>query len=147
MSEEKVVAAEAAEFIIEEVVEEVDALPPNSVEVNGQVFDLSHPKARQITGIVRAFARINLKARGAFSKLKNPTDMDYIMAFLSELGDDDLLEISALAIGADKQFVEDNFDLLWVTRALTILIGNSHLIEAIGNFTSMLSPTAGTPRQ
>jgi hypothetical protein len=111
------------------------------VVIDGTEYKIGKPTAAQVSGIVRAFARLQLKARGEIRGLKDATDFDYIMAFLAHLEEDMLIELAALSIGVDKKFAKENFDLIWVTQALSALIKNANLGDVISNFTSMLSPS------
>ena len=94
-------------------IEEV-AVSDDVVFVGDREFHISKPTPKQAAGVARAFARLNLKARGELASLKNPNEFDYIMAFVAHLDEETLVDLAALAIGTDKKFASENFDLVWV---------------------------------
>jgi hypothetical protein len=115
----------------------------NTVEVGGQTFDLSHPSAKQITGIARMLAKMQLRTRNDLSNIKSPSNLDLVMAFIANLTDDDLVTVGATCLGTDKKFVEENFDLDWLSEAIAITVRNSNIVKVIRNFTSMFSLGVG----
>lgn len=114
------------------------------VKVGDKEFVIGKPSPAQIVGITRAFAKLQLGARKSLSDITDAGDMDYIMAFLANIDEETLVNLAALSIGSDKKFAVDNFDLVWVTQALGILIRKSSLAQVVANFTSILSPAADT---
>lgn len=116
------------------------SLQEDVVVVGDREIKIGKPTPKQAAGVARAFARLNLKARGELASLKNPNEFDYIMAFVAHLDEETLIDLAALAIGTDKKFATENFDLVWVTQALIVLIRKADLAKVIANFTSMLSP-------
>jgi hypothetical protein len=115
----------------------------NYVVVGGQEFDLSRPSPKAITGIARMLAKMQLRTKNDLANIKSATNLDLVMAFIANLSDDDLVNVGALCIGADKKFVEQNFDLDWLSEALAITVRNSNIVKVIRNFTSMFSQAAG----
>ena len=105
------------------------------VIVAGKSFNIDRVSPAQVAGIARLISRMNVQARGEVLKAGLEGDGNAVMwAMLGQIGENDLVELSALVIGADKKFAKENFDLVWLSEAFANLVEVSELQVVMANF-------------
>lgn len=112
----------------------------DKVVVGEREFVIGKPTPGQVAGVTRIFARLSIGAKSELKQVEKPSELDYVMAILANVDEDTLITLAALSVGCDKKYATENFDLVWVTQALGILIRKSNLATVITNFTSIMSP-------
>jgi hypothetical protein len=114
------------------------------------IEDVQYPikklNAKKLVGISNMLGELVLGGRiklNEFSKKlgKDPASNDIIFAILASLQEDMLIRFASILIDAETSFVQDNFDLGWVTDALIIQLRKSNLDKVIRNFTALASLT------
>ena len=105
------------------------------VIVAGKSFNIDRVSPAQVAGIARMISRMNVSARGEVLKAGLEGDGNAVMwAMLGQISERDLVELSALVIGADKKFAQENFDLVWLSEAFANLVEVSELQVVMANF-------------
>jgi len=117
----------------------------SKIVVGEQEFDVSKAGPMQIAGIARLIARLNLKGRDVLNKEFQAAADDpssFVWAMLAALDEEDLIDLAALVIGADREFAAEHFDLGWVIEGLAVMIEETDLAGVVANFTRIVSRTA-----
>jgi len=109
------------------------------VIVNDQEFSVGKASAAQVSGIARILSRIGSAAGKGAQDLSDGDYLSVIAAIVGAVDEDELVSLAALCIGSDEKFAKDNFDLVWVTEALAVLIEETNLDAVIKNFMRIAS--------
>jgi len=111
----------------------------NVVNVNGTEFTVGHANAAQISGIAKILSRIGAAAGSGAKDLEDGDYLSVIAAVIGAIEEDQLVNLAALCIGSDREFAEENFDLVWVSEALAILVEETDLSAVVKNFMRIAS--------
>lgn len=114
-----------------------------AVTVAGEKYEIGTASARQVAGVAKILSNVGLSARKSLDNISEGDYVSVIAALFGAVTEDELVELGALCIGADKEFVEQNFDLLWVSEALAILMEETDLAGVVRNFTRIASRFQG----
>lgn len=118
------------------------------VVVNGTTFEVGRATPAQVAGIAKLISSVSIDARKNIVKSGLDGNGDAVMwAVLGELDEERLVGLAALVIGSDKEFARENFDLIWVTEALALIIEETNLSRVIGNFTRIFTLAQDSPAE
>lgn len=113
------------------------------IVVNGQKFTVGRPTASQVSGIAKILSKINIEARKKVVKAGiEESGGAALWALLGELDEATLIEFAALAVGCDKEFARENFDLVWVTEAVALMVEQANFAQVLANFTRIFTQMA-----
>lgn len=116
------------------------------VVVNGNSFEVGRATPAQIAGIAKLISSITIDARKNIVRAGLDGSGEAVLwAVLGELDEERLVSLAALVLGSDKEFARENFDLVWVTEALALIIEQSNLSAVIGNFTRIFTLAQDSP--
>lgn len=118
------------------------------VVVNGTSFEVGRATPAQVAGIAKLISSVSMDARKNIVKsgLEGSNDA-VIWAVLGELDEDRLVGLAALVLGSDEEFARENFDLVWVTEALALVVEETNLSKVIGNFTRIFTLAQDSPAE
>jgi len=109
------------------------------VVVNGTEFPIGKASAAQVSGIAKILSRIGSAAGSGAKDLADGDYLSVIAAIIGAISEQELVELAALCIGTDKKFATENFDLVWVSEALAVLIEETNLVAVVKNFMRIAS--------
>lgn len=125
---------------------EFDELFPDKIDVHvgTAVFKVGTLKIRQIKIVLDAVGKLAEKIRADPTMLENLED--HIVEVV-RVGYDQVVAICAAAIDADSDYIENNFDLVGLTRLAKAIVEMNDFDEVIKNCQSVwerLKPTVVT---
>jgi hypothetical protein len=110
---------------------------PIGITIEGTRYELTKMRARQVATISNIFGEMLIAGDKKLKDFKVSGDINFIVGVLAALDERSLIRLGAALIGKDEKFVEDNFDLVWVTEALGKQLKISNLRGVLINFTSI----------
>jgi len=110
-----------------------------SVNVGGTEYAIKTADAKQIAGIAKMFSQIGIESKKALAGVDGEDYLSIIVAMVGAITEDQLIDLAAISIGVDREFAKENFDLLWVTEALAVLMEETNLAGVVKNFTRIFS--------
>lgn len=111
----------------------------DTVTIAGQEFKIRALSAAKTAGISNIVGKLLLMGKLKLKEFKTLDANDLPTAILFALDEDLLIRFAGLLIGADDEFVRENFDLAWVIEALAIQVRISDLESIARNFSSLVS--------
>ena len=109
------------------------------VVVNGVEYKIKTAGPAQITGIARIISQVGIAAKRNLVGMEDGDNLSIIASLIGSITEEQLVELAALCIGSDKEFAKENFDLVWVTEAMAVLMEETNLSAVIKNFTRIAS--------
>lgn len=109
------------------------------ITVGDKEFVIDRVSAAQVAGALRIVSRLSLGAKKSLAGMDNVADTDFLWAVLGNISEEDLVTLSALAIGCDKEFAREHFDLEWASNAIGALLRHANIGVVVTNFTSALA--------
>jgi hypothetical protein len=109
------------------------------VVVGGVEHKIKAASAAQIAGIAKILSQVGIESKRAMSGVDDGDYLTIIAALIGAITEEQLISLAALCIGVDRQYASDNFDMLWVTEALAVLMEETDLAGVIKNFTRIAS--------
>jgi len=113
------------------------------ITVGEEEFVIAKANAAQVSGIAKILSRIGASAGKSAGDLADGDYLSVIAAIIGSVSEEELIELAALCIGSDKAFAKENFDLVWVSEALVILIEETNLSAVVRNFMRIASLLQG----
>jgi hypothetical protein len=107
--------------------------------IAGESFEISQLNAKKVATISRMVGKMIISGRTTLKELKAVTDTNLVVGILASLQEEDLIELSAVIVGCDKEFARENFNLVWVSEALAAQSENADIKKIIENFTQLVS--------
>lgn len=109
------------------------------VVVGGKEYFIGSASASQIAGIAKILSKIGIEAKRSLTGIEDSDYLTIVASLIGAITEEQLVSLAALCIGCDRKFAEDNFNLVWVTESLAVLMEETDLSAVIKNFTRIAS--------
>lgn len=121
------------------VASSVDTSKSGVIVVNGKEHKIGAASAAQVAGIAKILSQIGIESKRSMVGVDDGDYLTIISALIGAITEDQLISLAALCIGSDREYAAENFDLVWVTEALAVLMEETDLAGVVKNFTRIAS--------